>query len=1173
MRKLLLLFVLALTAIGVKAANFTWTSSDGQYTVTASNVQIGNSNTYQKLEVSGPGALAAFVEKNQDPNNLLMGVGGNADRVNLQITGELSADDFSALNSSTVSRWGTFTSLDLSGATISSIGDMEDMNMSGLKYLRLPSNLTDQEQMSTLKNGSHNTALSLVLSTDAIGNSARELHMHSFVANSVPGVMNTFLCASVNNGFDGFAELKYLTHISMSGIYGDQDLVQNGTSLNFNTAAVWDFTGADFEACNVDASVCDRGPYYASNDPFRDGSTVALTNSYPSNAFYYFRNYSTKVVEITLPTEITELPPSCMMRLGEENGPNYRLIHGTTGSDAYYPIDQLVIPDNIVTVGFECCRQSVVKSVLLGLGVKEVQGGAFLLNRLLESLDAKTGINNCRLGDKAFQECNNMKHVVLHEGIISLGAYCFDNSQELESIRLPETLTAIGDFCFMNGHALSSITIPENVEKIGKGAFSLTALTDVYLTTTDPAKVPEIWTAGTGWGDNDATFSINQLYGNNAIPYSLSDAVAKGVTNMTWDEAVEWYYAHANRIAQLHYPSELAAKVLAYISEEYGASTTDGFGIPVKTEAHHDQDRRATGDNGAVNMGSSSSTGTYTSDGWAQFLLMKEYVPNKPGGDVFTKEYDDVWYTMCFPFDLTDEQLASAFNEGFNIVDFSGVEVTDDDVSGDKTLTLHFNKVAKTIYKDLDGNVYTVTGRAQDGSFEYNIYQRDGQTYRHVQVGESGALYKTKTFALNGDKNNEIIMIDGILASAGHPYMVHPNTGANTGMPLTRCHFSGISWKPADQWEAIFNDEARTVDLGIAAGDPDNNEADGDNFMQKAYGEYSGQTYTFKGNWTEYGSEGDPEPPVPAEPQEPVAPTEPTEVSQPTEPRMTDPEPLTSEESSIYSIVGDEWFWGPFDEITCSYSDDPNTNQQRLRYRDNSYKLRAIFSEAEVYQSGAEATFNKCKEVFNKAKSYVAQHAAYLANKALWDAYDQYIADLTAYQNYDSDQAWADYQEAKREYEAAVAAHEQWEISMASHKKLIPTGAYFLGRRGRGWPKFYREIADDTRTDATGGFWTQYTAVVIPDAAAIAGIENELGAGTTAESKTLNMVFDEAFMGFYEPTEIKEIVAEAEEKGQEVKHVNIVVSINGQVVRRDSTSLEGLPTGLYIVNGKKYYVK
>ena len=83
--------------------------------------------------------------------------------------------------------------------------------------------------------------------------------------------------------------------------------------------------------------------------------------------------------------------------------------------------------------------------------------------------------------------------------------------------------------------------------------------------------------------------------------------------------------------------------------------------------------------------------GKYTKDGWAQFMLMKEYVTTGPNPEVYQKEYDDVWYTMCFPFDLTDEQLAAAFNETFNIVDFSGVEVKEaDENNGKMKLILFF---------------------------------------------------------------------------------------------------------------------------------------------------------------------------------------------------------------------------------------------------------------------------------------------------------------------------------------------------------------------------------------------------------------------------------------------------------------------------------------------------
>lgn len=1251
-RYLLLIIMSVLVSIGTWAANFTWTSSDGQYTVTASNVNVGGSDTYQKLVVNKPGALAAFVEATKgDDNNVLMGVGGNASRVNLQIEGALNSADFSALNSTEVARWGTFTSLDLKNATIEnmSVITSSSMSMGNLKYMRLSPNLTDVNAMESLK--TRNASLDLVLSLGDLGTTLPKVYINSFTPNSVVKASDIF-----KNGYNGFEDLRACKYVTMTGDYGNTDLV-NGTSMNFGQAAVWDFTGASFATCKVNPAV-NRGPYYASNDPFCDHPTVTISSSYKTNAFFYFKNYSTQVVEITLPTGITELPPNCLNRLGEENGPNYKLVYNKTSeelaaieaelseimtamnksytSGAYYPIDELVVPDNIVTVGYECCVQSVIRSVQLGTGVKEVQGGAFKLNSFLENLDCKSGISDCVLGDQAFNECNNMKHIVLSEGIVSLGANCFNNSQHLESIRLPETLLYIGNKCFMDGHALSSITIPENVEKIGKGAFSLTALTDVYLTTTDPMKVPEIWTAGTSWSDNDATFSVNQLYGNNAIPWDLNEAIQKGLNNMTWDEAVEYYYAHSNRIAQLHYPSELAGKVLATISEGYGAHTKDGEGLPVKNEANHDQDRRATGDNGAVSMGTSDGKGFYTNDGWAQFLLMKEYVPNKPGGDVFTKEYDDVWYTMCFPFDLTDEQLAGAFNEGFNIADFSGVEIkekTDDDPM---TMILHFNTVAKTTYKDLDGNVYTVTGRERDGKYDYNVYQRDGKTYKHVQVGEGGAGYKTKTFAENGVITNEIIMIDGILATAGHPYMIHPNTGTNTGMPLTRCHFSGITWKPADQWETIFDAEKRVVDLGVPKGEMGETLKDctpsEDNYLQAEYTEHAGEKYTFIGNWKQFRSDIE----IPEElakptvengkltptpkvtdytdlfPHGPAVPearqavidavgvkmtTAPTVVSNPADdPAYADVKDLlmavrlTQNNEDVYyyddlanNDIGDFFTnYGTWAYRTQSEShgwanlNEAGLNLFKAYFDNNVFNGNYNNSPEEKFAElqGIAVVFAGKMEAYN---DYLIEKAAYDANIAAWTEYEtanateneQYLTAVTTYTT-----AITNWRSACASVEASnnrtLAA---WETSMNPYRVLIPTKSYFLGRRGRGWPKFYREMADDTRTNATGGFWTQYTAVVTPNAAALAGLEAQLD-GNTQQAKGSDMVFDEGFLNnVISQDEATTLIENAKEEGAKVEYMDIVVSINGQVVRRGSTSLEGLPKGIYIINGKKYFVK
>ena len=114
---------------------------------------------------------------------------------------------------------------------------------------------------------------------------------------------------------------------------------------------------------------------------------------------------------------------------------------------------------------------------------------------------------------------------------------------------------------------------------------------------------------------------------------------------------------------------------------------------------------------------------------------------------------------------------------------------------------------------------------SSEAKFEYNVYYKvvngtpdTSVEYHHVNVSTgSGINFKTKTFAAGGNAQNEILLIDGYLASAGHPYMIHPSTGTEVGSPKVRCHFAGVSWKSKNSetgYDGLYQSEARTVDLG-----------------------------------------------------------------------------------------------------------------------------------------------------------------------------------------------------------------------------------------------------------------------------------------------------------------------------------------------------------------------
>jgi len=84
---------------------------------------------------------------------------------------------------------------------------------------------------------------------------------------------------------------------------------------------------------------------------------------------------------------------------------------------------------------------------------------------------------------------DDIKSVIIAEGITSICDEAFEYSSSLESVSLPSTLTQIGDSVFYQCSGLTEITIPGSVEKVGDYAFYGTGLTKVSL----EEGITEIW--------------------------------------------------------------------------------------------------------------------------------------------------------------------------------------------------------------------------------------------------------------------------------------------------------------------------------------------------------------------------------------------------------------------------------------------------------------------------------------------------------------------------------------------------------------------------------------------------------------------------------------------------------------------------------------------------------
>ena len=257
---------------------------------------------------------------------------------------------------------------------------------------------------------------------------------------------------------------------------------------------------------------------------------------------------------------------------------------------------------------------------------------------------------------------------------------------------------------------------------------------------------------------------------------------------------------------------------------------------------------------------------------------------------------------------------------------------------------------------------------------------------------------------------------------------------------------------------------------------------------------------------------------------------------------------------------------------------------------DYNYPLTSYFGNGTQFQqSDFNALITLCKnykvalDAYNaymvSYSSYEAELNAYNANVTAWAAYDAAVAAAASYS----------YETEKTNYDTAITnwenAVKDWNNTRAPYKVLIPQYAYFLGTpKGAIYPKYFRETAPDN-VPRSSGLWSQYAAIIIPNDAALAGLETELGGVSSSSStgsgapgaKNHDIAFDEDYF-FIDDTPqgiatLIEKIEKEEGKAPNVEYMDIVVSIDGKIVSRDKTTFEGLPKGIYIINGKKYYVK
>lgn len=348
--------------------------------------------------------------------------------------------------------------------------------------------------------------------------------------------------------------------------------------------------------------------------------------------------YMDNLKTITFPRTTKEIPQACLR-------------------DGSCEIENVIIPDNAersVDVGVQAFPQSL-KTIKLGEvnpnGNSKIGQQAFLGCTNLTSVDFGYGWKE--IGTQAFFGCTALKDIVLPEGVeyIRYGAF---SGSAIEAIHLPNTLKKIEATAF-RCHHLKTITIPASVEMIEGQAFQENyALTDVYV------------------------LGIHTKAENQAFYQHASASFIYTNPSNTPPLKREFYKKEDGSntpLAMLHYPKEAKNDYVNEHSRTLGGTTNS-----MKAE------------NGEI--WPTKEVGKYTLQdgdyaGWKNFALVGENKEDDTWDD--NKRVDGKWYTMCLPFDMTAQQLKSAYGSKVEVVEFSDVEVVTKP-NNDKIVTLKFKQ-------------------------------------------------------------------------------------------------------------------------------------------------------------------------------------------------------------------------------------------------------------------------------------------------------------------------------------------------------------------------------------------------------------------------------------------------------------------------------------------------
>ena len=826
--------------------------------------------------------------------------------------------------------------------------------------------------------------------------------------------------------------------------------------------------------------------------------------------------------EVVLPENLTSIPDNCFERSG---------------------LESIDIPSSVTSIGGSAFNQCPnLSTLIIGRGVQNIGTNAFNSCTNLETIEFEKGTTTLDFASGVFAGNKSLKHVVFPEGLQNIGDGMFNQCSNLMSVRLPNSLQYIGANAFKECTSMSYLTIPANVKTIGEDAFDGSGIKDIYLMAQTVEQLPFIHNSAFGdtpfTGNNSLAINIDdfanrlklliergQIEGYNDPSVvdtwktggnygSMEEAYDQKVLSLLPTDEVEDIYRdlfiNKPSIAYLHYPK------------------VDANGNPTELGNFIDGNPWK-GQSGLLNdLGGFYSQGQHYN----------------------TAGYRD-WYR---PIDVESPRFANAdhLSEAYGIgPDAAGNYWPDTNHS--------------------DGNL-----RAQYGNPESEINANDPykatatitETYNpitnpdYVQVGYSKYYWRNFLLQSGYSPNNDEVYekyYDDTWYTMCFPFDLTDEQleAAYQSNKFNICEFSGASILPSKKKNSS-GEEVDVQNLVLCF------TKIAQTWYKDKYGNYYKRTrdndqnktkhyYTAKRTWVDK--------------EDGTADWQLTNIGEEYT-RTAANADIWDSIDGILALAGHPYMIHPYQvedqngtatlcvipKITYKYDFNRRASMDTEELAETMANMEALYNSEAVTRP--ICTITDTEGIFEKDKDGVTQGDGKTES---YGRYEQMTA--TTLGNYTFKGTYL-----PRKGQEVVAGEET--------EKPIPFGAYFLGVKASvdpKYPKFFREIS--TNPNRTTGMWRQYTAIIEPDNGAKQW-ENEHLVGPTHDITTGAKGVSMLFGDFQEvdEKEMEDIVTKAEMVGMKVQRTDIIVNINGQIMR-PGQGVQGLPKGIYIVNGKKYLVK